>query len=96
MDDVQLVIHACNIVAPYLHSRIIEYLQDISIEEVKPVEVLPIYPLIRSYLDLLVDYMKMEQKFPTYIEPKNMSCSHYLKFAIAKRNCLHFPLCPFE
>ena len=35
MDDVQLVIHACNIVAPYLHSRIIEYLQDISIEEVK-------------------------------------------------------------
>ena len=32
MDDVQLVIHACNIVAPYLHSRIIEYLQDISIE----------------------------------------------------------------
>ena len=55
MDDVQLVIHACNIVAPYLHSRIIEYLQDISIEEVKPVEVLPIYPLIRSYLDLLVD-----------------------------------------
>ena len=46
MDDVQLVIHACNIVAPYLHSRIIEYLQDISIEEVKPVEVLPIYPLI--------------------------------------------------
>ena len=58
MDEVQLVIHACNIVAPYLHSRTIEYLQDISIEEVKPVEVLPIYPLMRSYLDLLVDYMK--------------------------------------
>ena len=55
MDEVQLVIHACNIVAPYLHSRTIEYLQDISIEEVKPVEVLPIYPLMRSYLDLLVD-----------------------------------------
>ena len=51
MDEVQLVIHACNIVAPYLHSRTIEYLQDISIEEVKPVEVLPIYPLMRSYLD---------------------------------------------
>ena len=30
MDEVQLVIHACNIVAPYLHSRTIEYLQDIS------------------------------------------------------------------
>lgn len=84
MDEVQLVIHACNIVAPYLHSRTIEYLQDISIEEVKPVEVLPIYPLMRSYLDLLVDYMKMEQKFPTYIEPKNMNCSHYLKFAITR------------
>ena len=64
MDDVQLVIHACNIVAPYLHSRIIEYLQDISIEEVKPVEVLPIYPLIRSYLDLLVDYMKNGTEIP--------------------------------
>jgi len=73
MDEVQLVIHACNIVAPYLHSRTIEYLQDISIEEVKPVEVLPIYPLMRSYLDLLVDYMK-----------NGMNCSHYLKFAITR------------
>ena len=48
----------------YLHSRTIEYLQDISIEEVKPVEVLPIYPLMRSYLDLLVDYMKNGTEIP--------------------------------
>jgi AraC family transcriptional regulator len=56
MDEVQLVIHACNIVAPYLHSRTIEYLQDISIEEVKPVEVLPIFyhrgKSVRSFITL--------------------------------------------
>ena len=28
MNDVQIVVHACNIVAPYLHNRIIEYLKE--------------------------------------------------------------------
>ncbi|ADV44160.1 AraC family transcriptional regulator [Bacteroides helcogenes] len=64
MNDVQLVIHASNIVAPYLHSRIVEYLQDITIEEAKPIEVLPIHPLLHSYLELLVDYMKNGTAIP--------------------------------
>lgn len=84
MDDVQLVIHACNIVAPYLHSRIIEYLQDISIEEVKPVEVLPIYPLIRSYLDLLVDYMKNGTEIPDLHRAKEYELFSLFKICYSK------------
>lgn len=84
MDEVQLVIHACNIVAPYLHSRTIEYLQDISIEEVKPVEVLPIYPLMRSYLDLLVDYMKNGTEIPDLHRAKEYELFSLLKFAIRR------------
>lgn len=96
MDDVQLVIHACNIVAPYLHSRIIEYLQDISIEEVKPVEVLPIYPLIRSYLDLLVDYMKNGTEIPDLHRAKEYELFSLFKIAIAKTKLPPFSVMPFR
>ena len=84
MDEVQLVIHACNIVAPYLHSRTIEYLQDISIEEVKPVEVLPIYPLMRSYLDLLVDYMKNGTEIPDLHRAKEYELFSLFKICYKK------------
>lgn len=84
MDEVQLVIHACNIVAPYLHSRTIEYLQDISIEEVKPVEVLPIYPLMRSYLDLLVHYMKNGTEIPDLHRAKEYELFSLFKICYKK------------
>lgn len=96
MDDVQLVIHACNIVAPYLHSRIIEYLQDISIEEVKPVEVLPIYPLIRSYLDLLVDYMKNGTEIPDLHRAKEYELFSLFKICYRKTKLPPFSVMPFR
>lgn len=96
MDDVQLVIHACNIVAPYLHSRIIEYLQDISIEEVKPVEVLPIYPLIRSYLDLLVDYMKNGTEIPDLHRAKEYELFSLFKICYSKTKLPPFSVMPFR
>lgn len=58
MDDVLLAVHACNMVAPYFHRRVIAYLKEISMEEVDPLETLPITPLMRSYLDSLLDYME--------------------------------------
>lgn len=64
MNDVQIVVHACNIVAPYLHNRIIEYLKDVTVKDIKPIEVLPVHPLMRSFLDLLVDYMKNGTEIP--------------------------------
>lgn len=64
VDDVQIIVHACNIVAPYFHSRILEYLGDVTVDKVKPLEVLPIYPLMTSYLDLLVEYMKLKAEIP--------------------------------
>lgn len=38
MDDVLLAVHACNMVAPYFHRRVIAYLKEISMEEVDPLE----------------------------------------------------------
>lgn len=64
ISDSQVVIHACNIIAPYLHSRIMNYLQDIEMKEVVPVEALPVDPLIRSFLDLLVNYMQRGMSIP--------------------------------
>lgn len=69
---------------PYLHSRTIEYLQDISIEEVKPVEVLPIYPLMRSYLDLLVDYMKNGTEIPDLHRAKEYELFSLFKICYKK------------
>lgn len=76
IDDVHLVVHACNIVAPYFHDKVIKYLQNIVLEKVKPVEVLPVYPLMRSFLDLLVDY---EARYgnPELHGPRNMNFFHY-------------------
>lgn len=70
VEDAQIIIHACNIVAPYFHDRIIDYLGEISIKEIKPIEVLPIYPLMNSYLDLLVDYMKTKTEIPDLHQAK--------------------------
>lgn len=64
VEDVQIIVHACNIVAPYFHSRILEYLGDVTIDKLKPIEVLPIYPQLTSYLDSLVEYMKLNAEIP--------------------------------
>lgn len=64
VNDVQLVIHACTIIAPYYHDRVMKYLQGVVVGKIKPVGTLPIRPLMRSYLELLVDYMKNGMEIP--------------------------------
>lgn len=84
IEDVQLVVHACNILPPYLHERVIKYLQDIEIEKVKLEEVLPIYPLMRSYLELLVDYMKNGMEIPDLHQAKEFELFSLFKISYTK------------
>lgn len=84
VDDAQIIIHACNIVAPYFHGRIIDYLGEISMKEIKPIEVLPIYPLMHSYLDLLVDYMKTKTEIPDLHQAKEYELFSLLRINYSK------------
>lgn len=81
VDDAQIIIHACNIIAPHFHNRIIEYLGEVSINEIQPIEVLPISPLMTSYLNLLVDYMKIRTEIPDLHHAKE-----YELFALFRLN----------
>lgn len=70
IDNTQVIIHACNIVAPHFHDRIIDYLGEVSIKDIKPIEVLPVYPLMHSFLNSLVDYMKIKTEIPDLHQAK--------------------------
>lgn len=84
LDDAQIIIHACNIVAPYFHGRIIDYLREVPIKEIKPIEVLPIYPLMNSFLDLLVDYMKTKTNIPDLHQAKEYELFSLFKINYSK------------
>ena len=90
IDDVHLVVHACNIVAPYFHDKVIKYLQNIVLEKVKPVEVLPVYPLMRSFLDLLVDYMKQGMEIPELHRAKEYELFSLFKTCYSKHEIASF------
>lgn len=85
VDDTQVIIHACNIIAPHFHSRIIESMEEMSIHEIKPIEVLPIYPLMASYLDLLVDYMKIKTEIPDLHHAKEYELFSLIKINYSKK-----------
>lgn len=84
MEDVLLVVHACNILPPFLHDKVIKYLQDIEIEKVEIVDILPVYPLMRSYLDLLINYMKTGIEIPDLHQVKEIELFSLFKICFTK------------
>lgn len=62
MEDCNIIIHTCNIIAPYFHDRLLNYLDGIDLDKVKTSNTLSIHDLMRSFLDLLVDYINEDCK----------------------------------
>ena len=85
IDDSQIIIYACNIIAPHFHSRIIENMEEVSIHDIKPIEVLPIHPLIVSYLKLLVEYMKIKTEIPDLHHAKEYELFSLIKINYSKK-----------
>lgn len=84
IDDTQIIVHACNIIAPQFHNKIMENLEEMPLLDLKPIEVLPICPLLVSYLDLLVDYMKIPVKAPDLHHAKEYELFSLLKLNYSK------------
>lgn len=60
-------------------------MEEMSIHEIKPIEVLPIYPLMASYLDLLVDYMKIKTEIPDLHHAKEYELFSLIKINYSKK-----------
>ncbi|WP_448789122.1 helix-turn-helix domain-containing protein [Bacteroides graminisolvens] len=90
MDDSCVLIHACNVVAPYLHSRVIDYLGNVNMDLIEPMEVLPVNELTRSFLDLLVEYMERGIQVPDLHRAKEYELFALFKISYSRAEIASF------
>lgn len=90
MENSSIIVHACNIISPCLHNGIIKYLDEVDMDHIKPVEVLPIHPLMNSFLLLLIDYIRKEKEMPDLHWAKEAEFFSLFKMSYSKIEMVSF------
>lgn len=88
IENVHIVVYACNVIAPYFYTRVLEYLGDTSTEKVPQRDIFPVYPLMLSYLHSLVDYMKMNVEIQELHQAKECELFSLFKICYSKQQLI--------
>lgn len=88
IEDVHLVVYACNVIAPYFYTRVLEYLGDTPAEKMPQKDIFPVYPLMLAYLHSLVDYMRMKVEIQELHQAKECELFSLFKICYSKHQLI--------